>query len=195
MGGNISTSYGTASASTQVRPYGRGITGRNQNRPRGRWNANSASNADAAPGQTNAGDQTQIQPQKEYPCLLSISEPAAAILDSVAAPRVIRTEAPERPMPFNPGNLSGMCEAQRIDLIAAIEGRITWRQYFENGAMERRGTKSIINKKPPVLLPRFDAMPFHRADPLAAGAGVMGCAGAARLFVPLAGWKYCCTAD
>jgi len=47
----------------------------------------------------------------------------------------IRPEAPERPMPPNlpsgGGSLSGMSEAQRIDLIAACDGKITWRQYFE----------------------------------------------------------------
>jgi hypothetical protein len=30
-----------------------------------------------------------------------------------------------------------MCEAQRIDLKAAFEGRITWRQYFEKWGDER----------------------------------------------------------
>jgi hypothetical protein len=43
-----------------------------------------------------------------------------------------KAEEPSRPQ-FGrlPTSTSGMSEAQRIDLIAAIEGRITWRRYFE----------------------------------------------------------------
>ena len=33
-------------------------------------------------------------------------------------------------MPQRPSDLSGMCEAQRIDFKAACEGKITWQQYF-----------------------------------------------------------------
>lgn len=43
-------------------------------------------------------------------------------------------QQPTRPMDYQPqtdGILSGMSEAQRIDFIAACEGKITWRQYFE----------------------------------------------------------------
>ena len=42
-----------------------------------------------------------------------------------------KTEEPKRP-PFGrlPMMSSGMSEAQLADLKAAIEGRITWRQYF-----------------------------------------------------------------
>ena len=46
----------------------------------------------------------------------------------------IRHKTPERPAQFNlssVGSLSGMCEAQRIDFIAACDGKITWGQYFE----------------------------------------------------------------
>jgi hypothetical protein len=41
------------------------------------------------------------------------------------------TEEPTRPQFFGmSASNSGMCEAQRIDLKLAIEGRITWQQYF-----------------------------------------------------------------
>jgi len=31
---------------------------------------------------------------------------------------------------FVPVRPSGMCEAQRVDYLAANDGKITWRQYF-----------------------------------------------------------------
>jgi hypothetical protein len=47
----------------------------------------------------------------------------------------IRKEQANEPQQFRPqisgGAISGMCEAQRIDFVAACEGRITWRQYFD----------------------------------------------------------------
>jgi hypothetical protein len=47
---------------------------------------------------------------------------------------VVKTKAEEPKRPHfdrMPTSSSGMSEAQRIDLMAAIEGRITWRRYFE----------------------------------------------------------------
>jgi hypothetical protein len=32
--------------------------------------------------------------------------------------------------PLRPGSQSATCEAQRVDLAAAIAGKITWRQYM-----------------------------------------------------------------
>jgi len=44
--------------------------------------------------------------------------------------RVLRSEQPTYSLMSRYIQLIGMSEAQRIDLKAAIEGRITWRQYF-----------------------------------------------------------------
>ena len=48
---------------------------------------------------------------------------------------VIRREKSNEPQQFQPqisgGAISGMCEAQRIDFIAACEARISWPQYFD----------------------------------------------------------------
>ncbi len=44
--------------------------------------------------------------------------------------RILRSEQPAYSLMSRYIQLVGMSEAQRIDLKAAIEGRITWRQYF-----------------------------------------------------------------
>lgn len=53
-------------------------------------------------------------------------------------PATCEKPATASPMPPTPGgSLSAMCENQRIDFIAACEGRISWGQYFEKwGAAE-----------------------------------------------------------
>jgi hypothetical protein len=43
--------------------------------------------------------------------------------------RADRPEQPVRPL-FMPSRSGGMNEEQRIDLELAMEGRITWQQYF-----------------------------------------------------------------
>ena len=44
--------------------------------------------------------------------------------------RIFRSEQPTYSLMSRYIQMVGMCEAQRIDLKAAIEGRITWQQYF-----------------------------------------------------------------
>ena len=44
--------------------------------------------------------------------------------------RMLRSEQPTYSLMSRYIQLVGMSEAQRIDLKAAIEGRITWQQYF-----------------------------------------------------------------
>ena len=52
-----------------------------------------------------------------------------AALIRAAAHQVTERPQPQPPAAFA-AHASGMCEAQRIDLQAALEGKITWRQYF-----------------------------------------------------------------
>lgn len=53
----------------------------------------------------------------------------AASLIRAAMRQVTERLQPQRPAFFG-ANRSGMCEAQRLDLKAAQDGKITWRQYF-----------------------------------------------------------------
>jgi hypothetical protein len=57
-----------------------------------------------------------------------IAESARRLMFGITAWRQSRDEIVQ---PFRaPRPASGMCEAQRADLIAACEGKITWPQYF-----------------------------------------------------------------
>ncbi|MDE1902116.1 MAG: relaxase/mobilization nuclease domain-containing protein [Alphaproteobacteria bacterium] len=68
--------------------------------------------------------------------LFAMPNPAPPYWILPPRPSIPRYEVPERPMqtvfPSSSGSgLAGMSEAQRIDFIAACDGKITWRQYFE----------------------------------------------------------------
>jgi hypothetical protein len=71
----------------------------------------------------------RYSPKRNSLVLCSIRNPAPPYWIMPWRP-VVRPEAPQRPVRIN-GNTSGMCEAQRIDLLAAMEGRMTWREYFQ----------------------------------------------------------------
>jgi hypothetical protein len=44
-------------------------------------------------------------------------------------------------------SLSGMSEAQRIDFIAACEGLISWRQYYEKWANNSGFSPQLLSKR------------------------------------------------
>jgi len=63
------------------------------------------------------------------PSLVALSAKFRAVALEACNEIARRMSAPQRP--------SGMCEAQRVDFIAACDGKITWRQYYAKWGSDR----------------------------------------------------------
>jgi hypothetical protein len=61
---------------------------------------------------------------------VAMSQSVGAMIPPGGMPPIHDASEPRWVPPLRPGSQSPTCEAQRVDLAAAIAGKITWRQYM-----------------------------------------------------------------